>query len=156
MKISRKQIRKIIKEALLLEEPSDYAKDLRAGNITRAEYNQLVRDFERRNKSRGGYGTSSNPIQFTPSTREPDPEPLWTGTPKELEKRVHKYLIDIGFYLDSGIGTVNPFSQGNHPDGGYTSNIPKVIKAGIASGDIDWATWPEIEPTYRKIDRSID
>ena len=46
MKISRKQIRKIIKEALLLEEPSDYAKDLKAGNITRAEYNQLVRDFE--------------------------------------------------------------------------------------------------------------
>ena len=58
--------------------------------------------------------------------------------------------------LDNGIGFVNPFSQGDHPDGGYTSNIPKVLRAGIASGDIDWATYPEIEPTYRKIDRSIN
>ena len=160
MKITRKQIRKIIKEALLLEEPSDYAKDLRAGNITRAEYNQLVRDFEKRNQSRGGYGTPGNPIQFTPSTRAPEPGPIWTGTPKELEKRVHGYLIDIGFYSESHNGWVNPMSKPSgpnaHPDGGYTSNIPKVIKAAIESGDIDWATWSEIEPTYRKIDRSID
>lgn len=159
MKISRKQIRKIIKEALLLEEPSDYAKDLRAGNITRAEYNQLVRDFENRNKSRSYSNVSSTPAAPRKKSQamiDLETEPIWKGTPKELEKKVHQYLIDIGFYLPSSTGYVNPFSQGDHPDGGYTSNIPKVLRAGIASGDIDWATYPEMEPTYRKIDRSID
>ena len=160
MKITRKQIRKIIKEALLLEEPADYYRDYRAGNITRAEYEQLVKDFENRNKSRGGYGTPSNPIKFDrPKSQamiDLETEPIWKGTKKELEKKVHQYLIDIGFYLPSSTGYVNPFSQGDHPDGGYTSNIPKVLRAGIASGDIDWATYPEMEPIYRKIDRSID
>ncbi len=160
MKITRRQLRQIIKEAILLEEPSDYLKDLRSGSITRAQYDQLVRDFERRQKGLGtgrDYGASSDDdddlYTYTPPPR---PKPIWKGTKQELTKRVHKYLIDIGFYLDGGGGYVNPFSQGNHPDGGYTSSIPKVIKAGIASGDIDWATWPEIEPVYNAIDRSID
>ena len=157
MKITKRQLRRIIKEALLFEEPADYYKDYRAGRITRAEYEKLVRDFENRNR----YNTSrQTSIPFAPSSRTPDPQPVWTGTAKELEKRVHKYLIDIGFYHGGSNGYVYPMSKptgpGAHPDGGYTSNIPKVIKAGIASGDIDWATWPEIEPTYRKIDRSID
>ncbi len=159
MKITRKQIRKIIKEALLLEEPSDYAKDLRAGNITRAEYNQLVRDFENRNRSRSYSNVPSTPAAPRKKSQamiDLETEPIWKGTSKELEKKVHQYLIDIGFYLPSSTGYVNPFSQGDHPDGGYTSNIPKVLRAGIASGDIDWATYPEMEPTYRKIDRSID
>lgn len=163
MKITRKQIRKIIKEALLLEEPSDYAKDLRAGNITRAEYNQLVRDFENRNRSRSYSNVSSTPAAPRKKSQamiDLETEPIWKGTPKELEKRVHKYLIDIGFYNGSPDGYVYPMSKptgpGAHPDGGYTSNIPKVLRAGIASGDIDWATYPEMEPTYRKIDRSID
>lgn len=163
MKISRKQIRKIIKEALLLEEPSDYAKDLRAGNITRAEYNQLVKDFENRNRSRSYSSVSSTPAAPRKKSQamiDLETEPIWKGTPQELEKRVHKYLIDIGFYHGSSNGYVYPMSKptgpGAHPDGGYTSNIPKVLRAGIASGDIDWATYPEMEPTYRKIDRSID
>ena len=105
MKISRKQIRKIIKEALLLEEPSDYAKDLKAGNITRAEYNQLVRDFENRNRSRSHSNVSSTPAAPRKKSQamiDLETKPIWKGTPKELEKRVHKYLIDIGFYLDRG------------------------------------------------------
>ena len=160
MKITRRQLRKIIKETLLLEEPSDYFKDLRAGNITRAEYDQLVRDFEKRNSSRGSYENPASSAQFMPPAREPDPEPIWTGSPKELEKKVHQYLIDIGFYYGGSNGYVYPMSKPTgpdaHPDGGYTSNIPKVIKDGIASGEIDWATWDEIKPTYEKIDRSIN
>ena len=160
MKITKQQLKRIIKEALLLEEPSDYYKDYRAGNITRSEYEQLVRDFENRSSSRGSYGAPSNSMRSAPSAGPVDPQPIWSGTAKDLEKRVHKYLIDIGFYHGGSNGYVYPMSKptgpGAHPDGGYTSNIPKVIKAGIASGDIDWATWPEIEPTYRKIDRSID
>ncbi len=152
MKITTKQLRKIIREALLVEEPSDYYKDYRAGNISYEDYQQLVRDFENRNSSRPRQSSTTTPPP--PSYKEP--ERLWTGTPKELEKRVHKYLIDIGFYLEAHNGWVNPFTQGHHPDGGYTSNIPKVIKKAIASGEIDWATWEEIQPIYRKIDRSID
>ena len=159
MKITRRQLRRIIKEALLLEEPADYYRDYRAGNITRAEYEQLVRDFENRSMSRGSSRLSSSPAaprQKSQAMIDLETEPIWKGSPKELEKKVHQYLIDIGFYLPTSTGYVNPFSKGSHPDGGYTSNIPKVLRAGIASGDIDWATYPEMEPTYRKIDRSID
>ncbi|OUU74779.1 MAG: hypothetical protein CBC29_06520 [Methylococcaceae bacterium TMED69] len=159
MKITRSQLRKIIKESLLLEEPSDYYRDYRAGTITYAEYQQLVKDFENRNNSRSYSNVPSTPVAPRKKSQamiDLETEPIWKGTPKELEKRVHKYLIDIGFYRDGGMGFVNPFIKGDHPDGGYTSNIPKVLRDGIASGDIDWATYPEMEPTYRKIDRSID
>ena len=160
MKITKRHLRRIIKEALLLEEPADYLRDYKAGSITHSEYKQLVRDFENRTTSRRERGAVSNPAKWSDSPSSPEPEAIWGGTPKELEARVHRYLIDIGFYHGSDTGRVWPMSKptgpGAHPDGGYTSNIPRVIKAGIASGDIDWATWPEIEPTYRKIDRSID
>jgi len=152
MKITTKQLRNLIREALLVEKPHDYYKDYRAGNISYEDYQQLVRDFENKNSGQSWKSPSATP-PVQPYTK---PEKLWTGTPKELEKRVHQYLIDIGFYLEAHNGWVNPFTQGDHPAGGYTSNIPKVIKKAITDGDIDWATWEEIQPTYRKIDRSID
>lgn len=95
---------------------------------------------------------------FDGSNKAPKkPGPKWQGTKEELRKRVHRYLIDIGFYKEHGdTGWVNPFSKGDHPKGGYTSNIPDVIKDDIKSGKLDWATWDEIYPTYRRIDRSID
>jgi len=92
--------------------------------------------------------------------KKAEPKSIWQGTKEELTKRVHKYLVDIGFYKGiegrDGVIYANPFTKGSHPKGGYTSNIPDVVKADIKSGKIDWATWEEIEPTYRKIDRSID
>ncbi|OUU26765.1 MAG: hypothetical protein CBB97_07040 [Candidatus Endolissoclinum sp. TMED37] len=172
MKITKKQLKRIIreeytrlkkrgliKETLLLEEPADYYKDYKSGSITRAEYEQLVKDYENRSQSRSSSAASSRPTTSRPKSQamiDLETEPIWKGSKKELEKKVHQYLIDIGFYEASRTGYVNPFSQGSHPDGGYTSNIPKVLRAGIASGDIDWATYPEMEPIYRKIDRSID
>ena len=51
---------------------------------------------------------------------------------------------------------VDPFSKGSHPKGGYTSSIPDVLKAAVKSGEIDWATYDEMYPVYRAIDRSID
>ena len=55
---------------------------------------------------------------------------------------------------------VDPFSKptgpGAHPKAGFTSNIPDVLKAGVESGEIDWATYDEMYPVYKAIDRSID
>ena len=161
MKITRRQLRKIIKETLLLEEPSDYYKDYKSGSISYAEYKQLVKDYENRSSGdRPAMPTSPSPKPANQNTDFMGREIKWAGTPKELEAKVHQYLIDIGFYEESHNGRVNPMSKPTGPDahplGGYTSSIPEVIKAGIANGEIDWANWHEIEPTYRKIDRSID
>ena len=164
MKISKDRVQQLIREVLqesglgiLSEEPADYYRDYKAGSISYAEYKQLVSDYNKRASGQARHSTSSTQHQSSQRTSYTPPEKKWTGTPQELEARVHKYLIDIGFYLPyNHIDRVNPFSKGSHPDGGYTSNIPKVIKQAIADGDIDWATWPEIQPTYRKIDRSID
>ena len=53
MKITKRQLKQIIKEekALLMEEPSDYYKDYRAGLITRQEYEALVRQYNERESS---------------------------------------------------------------------------------------------------------
>lgn len=147
--------RRNFKKQILKEEPSDYYKDYKSGSISYAEYKQLVRDYEDRNTRTSV--SSPAPTQNTPYI---EPEKVWKGSEKDLEKKVHGYLIDIGFYEESHNGYVDPFSKpegpGSHPLGGFTSSIPEVIKAGIATGEIDWASWEEIEPTYRKIDRSID
>ncbi len=156
MKITKRQLRRIIKEALLLEEPSDYYRDYKAGTISYAEYQKLVQDYERGQISTP-QAHSSRSSQTQNNRNVVMPEKIWKGSKKDLEKKVHGYLIDIDFYKPYGdSGYANPFTKGSHPDGGYTSNIPGVIKKAIADGEIDWATWPEIEPTYRKIDRSID
>jgi len=155
MRITKGKLRKVIREALLLEEPSDYYKDYRSGTISYSEYKRLVRDFE--NRQQGGVTSrSQSPAPLLDDEEYIKPEKIWTGTFEELQMKVHRFLIDIGFYLESHNGFVDPFSQGDHPDGGYTSNIPGVIKSAIASGEIDWASWEEIQPIYRKIDRSID
>ena len=53
MKVTKQQLRRIIKEekALLAEEPSDYYKDYKAGTITREEYEELVRQYNERERS---------------------------------------------------------------------------------------------------------
>ena len=58
MKITKRQIRKIVQEAILKEEPSDYYRDYRAGSISYEEYQQMVRDYERRTGG-GSSGRSS-------------------------------------------------------------------------------------------------
>ncbi|MDB4337568.1 hypothetical protein OAA09_00960 [bacterium] len=163
-KLTAIKIHEIIRraEALLNEEPSDYYKDYKKGTITKAEYEELVSRFNSGEKLdpdllKGAYVSSKEDREAMKGyIANLKTKKKWTGSSEELESRVHKYLIDIGFYLESHNGRVNPFSKGSHPDGGYTSAIPGVIKDAIASGEIDWATWEEIQPTYRKIDRSID
>ena len=155
MIITIRQLRRIIKEAILLEEPSDYYRDYKAGTITKAEYEQLVRDFED-----GGSPRSSKPAMSQPQQPPARPGKKWEGSKQELTQKVHQHLIDIGFYEGfkgrDGNMYADPFSKGTHPKGGYTSNIPGVLKAGIESGEIDWATYDEMYPIYREIDRSID
>jgi hypothetical protein len=50
MKITKSQLREIIRETILNEEEYDYWRDYKAGTITRQQYDQLVKDFQRRNK----------------------------------------------------------------------------------------------------------
>lgn len=50
MKLTKSELREIIRETLLNEEEYDYWKDYKSGTITRQEYDQLVRDFERENR----------------------------------------------------------------------------------------------------------
>mgnify|MGYP003389708061 CR=1 FL=1 len=156
MKITKRQLRRIIKETILLEEPSDYYRDYKAGTISKAEYEQLVRDFEA-----GDMSHSSAPKSQQTASQ---PGKKWKGSKEELTQKVHQYLIDIKFYKGfkgrDGNMYVDPFSKPTgsnaHPLGGYTSSIPKVLKDGIASGEIDWATYDEMYPVYREIDKSID
>jgi hypothetical protein len=43
------------------------------------------------------------------------------------------------------------------PEGaGRTNPARDFLKSAVESGDIDWATWEEIEPVWQEIDRSID
>ena len=58
MKVTKRQLRKIVQEAILKEEPSDYYKDYRSGSISYEEYQQMVRDYERRTGG-GSSGRSS-------------------------------------------------------------------------------------------------
>jgi len=159
MKITKRQLRRIIRESLLMEEPADYYKDYKAGTITRKEYEDLVRQYEERQS--GGY--DDDPDGLGPTGTKvfyPKTEKKWKGTKDELTQKVHQYLIDIDFYkgFKGGDGNMyaNPFTKGSHPKGGFTSNIPDVLEAAVESGDIDWATWDEMYPVYRAIDRSID
>ena len=162
MKITKSQLRKIIRESLLLEEPADYYKDYRAGTITKAEYEELVRQYEQRQSDR--HDDVGGPVPTDTKTSTSKFEKKWTGSKQELTQKVHQYLIDIGFYRGfkgrDGNMYVDPFSKptgsGAHPKAGYTSNIPGVLEAAVESGEIDWATWNEMYPIYRAIDRSID
>ena len=63
LKISRRQLRSIIKESLLTEEESDYYRDYKAGTISRREYEQLVNRF-RSGRSRGSRD-KMRPSDFT-------------------------------------------------------------------------------------------
>ena len=162
MKITKRQLRRIIRESLLLEEPADYYKDYKAGTITREEYMELVRQYEERES--GGYddpdglGPTGTKVFYQKTKKK------WKGSKQELTQKVHQYLIDVGFYEGfkgrDGNMYVDPFSKpkgpGAHPQAGYTSNIPDVLKAAVESGDIDWATYDDMYPVYRAIDRSID
>lgn len=82
----------------------------------------------------------------------------------ELRDKVHQYLIDKKFFQGE---TINgrpmiqlfwgpPKGPGVPKDAGYTNSAREFLKQGIASGDIDWATWEEIEPVWEQIDRMAD
>ena len=156
--ITKKQLRKLVREAILLEEPADYLKDLKAGTITKSEYDELVRQYEM-----GISRPSTKPLSQR-TKRRPAPKKVmkkWRGTQKELYQRVAEYLVDIGFYnpikgRDGKIYADLIGGSGGHPKGGFTSNIPDVLNAAVESGEIDWATYDEMFPIYRKMDRAID
>jgi hypothetical protein len=68
MKISKRVLRKIIKEEklkLLNEEPSDYYRDYKNGSISYEDYQQMVKDYEVRT---GGSGTRNS--NYRPSPRK--------------------------------------------------------------------------------------
>jgi len=83
---------------------------------------------------------------------------------EELRNRVHKYLIDEKFFKGSvrnGRHFIEIFCGAPEgpdvPEGaGYTNPARKFLISAVNSGDIDWATWEEIEPIWEEIDRSID
>lgn len=68
MKITKRELRKIIKEEklkLLNEEPSDYYRDYKNGSISYEDYQQLVKDYERKT---GGSGTRNS--NYRPPSRK--------------------------------------------------------------------------------------
>ena len=85
---------------------------------------------------------------------------------EDLNKlKVHKYLIDIGFYypLSHMPTRVDPFSKPAGPDApagaGYTrgpNGAFATMKRAVDSGEIDWASWNEIKPILDLIDRQLD
>ncbi len=83
---------------------------------------------------------------------------------EELRNRVHKYLIDKKFFKGSvrnGRHFIEIFwGSPEGPDvpagAGKTNPAREFLISAVNSGDIDWATWEEIEPIWQEIDRSID
>jgi hypothetical protein len=81
-----------------------------------------------------------------------------------LRNRVHQYLIDKKFFkgrIINGQPMIEIFwGPPEGPDvpvgAGYTNSARKFLKLAVETGDIDWATWEEIEPIWQEIDRSID
>jgi hypothetical protein len=82
----------------------------------------------------------------------------------DLRNRVHQYLIDKKFFKGRNLNGRpqieifwGPPEGPDVPKGaGYTNPAHDFLKSAVESGDIDWATWEEIEPIWREIDRSIN
>ena len=101
MKITKRQLRRIIKEekALLMEEPSDYYKDYRAGLITRQEYEALVRQYNERESS----------YSYRPRRPRKTKKVGFEATRERLDvirrvraKKDSKFLLSISNQLSSG------------------------------------------------------
>mgnify|MGYP003131126119 CR=1 FL=1 len=83
---------------------------------------------------------------------------------EKLRNRVHKYLIDKKFFKGSvrngrhfiEIFWGAPEGAGVPEGAGKTNPAREFLISAVNSGDIDWATWEEIEPIWQEIDRSID
>ena len=121
--------------------------------ITKAQLKQIIREElsslpERR---RGGGFSISSAARLS-------------NDHEDLRNRVHKYLIDKKFFKGrvlNGRHFIEIFwGQPEGPDvpagAGYTNPARKFLISAVDSGDIDWATWEEIEPIWQEIDRSID
>jgi len=81
------------------------------------------------------------------------------GEPRKgLKQRVYDYLIDVGVYkgLPHAPRIIDVFRSGGHPKGGTTHGALAVLRDAVESGDIDWASWDEIERVWRKIDKMVD
>ena len=80
------------------------------------------------------------------------------GSQKGLEQRVYDYLIDVGVYkgLSHAPHIIDVFSSGGHPEGGTTHGARAVLEDAVESGDIDWASWHEIDRVWKKIDKMVD
>ena len=82
----------------------------------------------------------------------------------ELRNQVHKYLIDKKFFKGSvrngrhfiEIFWGAPEGAGVPEGAGKTNPAREFLISAVNSGDIDWATWEEIEPIWQEINRSID
>ena len=105
MKITKRQLRQIIKEEkirILNEEPSDYYRDYRAGSISYAEYQQLVRDYEQRT----GGGSYSRPRRRRKTTyvgADANAEQI-AAVEAALKKKPNKFLSSVLDQLVMGRG----------------------------------------------------
>jgi len=104
--------------------------------------------------------------RFTmPNTWNDDPEVVIDEDPRDkVRNQVHQYLIDKKFFKGSNRNGQprieifwGPPEGSDVPEGaGRTNPARDFLKSAVESGDIDWATWEEIEPVWQEIDRSID
>ena len=105
MKITKKQLRQIIKEEklrILNEEPSDYYRDYRAGSISYAEYKQMVRDYERR--TGGGSYSRQRPKRKTSYVGADANAEKIAAVEKAIEAKPNNFLSSVLDQLKKGRG----------------------------------------------------
>ena len=105
MKITKKQLRQIIKEEklrILNEEPSDYYRDYRAGSISYAEYKQMVRDYERR--TGGGSYSRQRPKRKTSYVGADANAEQIAAVEKAIEAKPNNFLSSVLDQLKRGRG----------------------------------------------------
>jgi hypothetical protein len=129
MRITRRQLKQLIKEELrLLEVDTD-----NDGKLSPDELRRMADDIDEAPRDR-------------------------------VRNRVHQYLIDKKFFKGRNLNGRPqieifwgpPEGPGVPKGAGYTNPAKDFLKLAVESGDIDWATWEEIEPVWQEIDRSID
>ena len=105
MKITKRQLRQIIKEEklrILNEEPSDYYRDYRAGSISYEEYQQMVKDYERRTGG-GSYGRQRSRRKTSYVGADANAEQI-AAVEKAIETKPSNFLSSVLDQLKRGRG----------------------------------------------------
>jgi len=143
MKITKRQLRRIIKE-----EKTKLLDETKARRIIRKVIRESYEDRDDDREYRRGLADNLAAM----------PEPL---SREEIRRRVHQFLIDKKYFSPMSpshpfIDMFKPLPPGAPRDAQTSLGALRALEAAVASGEIDWADMDEIEVVWRQIDRMAD